>query len=90
MANKRTMHEHLYYCLGKTIAERRKRLQLSQQDLAQASGVNRAFLSNVEQGKRNPSIGAVASIAKGLRMKISRLLTKCDECIKDREDGLKK
>ncbi len=88
MDNKRAMHEHLYYCLGKTIAERRKRLQLSQQELAQASGVNRDFLSNVEQCKRYPSIGAVASIAKALRMTISRLLTKCDECMKDHEGGV--
>lgn len=87
MANKRTMHEHLYICLGKTIAERRKQLKLSQQELAESSGVNRAFLSNVEQGKRNPSIGAIASIAQGLRMRISRLLVKCDECIKERSAG---
>ncbi|MDZ4834651.1 MAG: helix-turn-helix transcriptional regulator [Candidatus Melainabacteria bacterium] len=86
MANKRTVHETLYVCLGKTIARRRKQLKLSQQDLAELSGVNRAFLSNVEQGKRNPSIGAVASIAQGLSMRISRLLVKCDECIKDSEE----
>ncbi len=86
MANKRTVHEHLYVCLGKTIARRRKQLKLSQQELAELSGVNRAFLSNVEQGKRNPSIGAVASIAQGLSMRISRLLVKCDECIREHGD----
>lgn len=87
MANKRPVHEHLYVCLGKTIALRRKQLKMSQNELAEASGVNRAFLSNVEQGKRNPSIGAVASIAQGLNMRLSRLLVKCDECIKELEQA---
>jgi transcriptional regulator with XRE-family HTH domain len=86
MANKRSVHGHFYKCLGKAISERRKRLQLSQQELAEGSGVNRAFLSNVEQGKRNPSIGAVASIAQGLRMRVSRLLVKCEECVKEEKE----
>ena len=81
MANKRPNHNHLYRCLGEVINARRKRLKLTQDDLAAESGVNRAFISNIEQGRRNPSIGAVASIAKGLRTRVSKMLAKCEECM---------
>lgn len=80
MANKREAHNHLYKCLGKVISTRRKRLKLTQDELAAESGVNRAFISNIEQGRRNPSIGAVASIAKGLRTRVSKMMAKCEEC----------
>jgi len=85
MANKRPNHNHLYRCLGEVINQRRKRLKLTQDDLAAESGVNRAFISNIEQGRRNPSIGAVASIAKGLKTKVSKMLAKCEECMLDQE-----
>ncbi len=85
MANKRTNHNHLYRCLGEVINARRKRLKLTQDELAAESGVNRAFISNIEQGRRNPSIGAVASIAKGLRTRVSKMLAKCEECMLEQE-----
>lgn len=85
MANKRPNHNHLYRCLGEVINQRRKRLKLTQDDLAAESGVNRAFISNIEQGRRNPSIGAVASIAKGLKTRVSKMLAKCEECMVDQE-----
>ncbi len=85
MANKRPNHSHLYRCLGAVINERRKRLKMTQDELASESGVNRAFISNIEKGQRNPSIGAVASIAKGLRTRVSKMLSKCEECMLDEE-----
>ncbi len=85
MANKRPTHNHLYRCLGEVINARRKRLKLTQDELAAESGVNRAFISNIEQGRRNPSIGAVASIAKGLRTRVSKMMAKCEECMLDDE-----
>ncbi len=89
MANKREAHNHLYKCLGQVISMRRKRLKLTQDELAAESGVNRAFISNIEQGKRNPSIGAVASIAKGLRTRVSKMMAKCEECqLVQKEDPL--
>jgi transcriptional regulator with XRE-family HTH domain len=75
-------HTHLYTCLGEVISLRRKRLHMSQGDLAEESGVNRAFISNIEQGKRKPSFGAVASLSHGLRIRYSRLIAKCEECMK--------
>jgi ribosome-binding protein aMBF1 (putative translation factor) len=75
-------HTHLYKCLGEVVSLKRKRLHLSQQELAEESGVDRVFISNIEQGKRKPSFGAVSSLAHGLKLRYSRLVEKCEECMK--------
>lgn len=80
MPNKKHYHQELYRCLGEVIALRRKRLGLSQEELSEASGVDRSFLSSVERGKRNPSFGTVASIAAGLKMRYTRLVSNCEQC----------
>jgi transcriptional regulator with XRE-family HTH domain len=80
-------HQHLYRCLGKAINVRRKRLGLTQQDLANESGVDRAFISNLEQGKRNPSFGIVVNIAKGLNLRYSRLVANCEQCVSEEKAG---
>jgi len=85
MANKRPLHQHLYTCLGKIITLRRRRLGMSQESLAADSGVDRAFISDLERGKRNPSFGVVASIAGGLRMRYSRLIHRCETCALEKE-----
>lgn len=90
MASKRENHQHLYTCLGEVISARRKQLQMSQEELAEESGVDRAFISNVERGKRNPSVGSVASIAGGIQMRFSRLVTKCEECVEGKRSKRKR
>jgi transcriptional regulator with XRE-family HTH domain len=76
-------HKHLLECLGQCIRGRRQYLNMSQEDLAAESGVDRAFISRVEQGQRNPSMGAIASIAQALRLKFSRLMAKSEECMNE-------
>jgi transcriptional regulator with XRE-family HTH domain len=80
MPNKEPNHTHLYKCLGAVISSRRKKLGLSQEQLAEDADVDRAFISTIERGKRNPSFGTVAKIAGGLRMRYSRLVTNCELC----------
>lgn len=87
MSTTRPDHQHLFSCLGEVVNARRKKLKLSQEKLAENCGVDRAFISNVESGKRNPSFGTVASIAEGLRMRYSRLVAKCEKCLQDRTCG---
>jgi len=80
MNNNRAFHQHLYDCLGKIVQERRKRLHMSQEELAAEAHIDRAFISKIEGGKRQPSFGIVASIARGLRMSFARLVQKCEKC----------
>jgi DNA-binding XRE family transcriptional regulator len=75
-------HQHLYKCLGKVVSLQRKRLHMSQQELSEESGVDRVFISNIEQGKRKPSFGAVSNVAHGLKISYSRLVGKCEECMR--------
>jgi transcriptional regulator with XRE-family HTH domain len=74
MNGKNGKEKTLYESLGKVISLRRKRLGMSQEDLAAAANVDRAFISNIERGKRNPSFGSIARIASGLRMRYARLV----------------
>jgi transcriptional regulator with XRE-family HTH domain len=64
--------------LGRSVAEnlrqRRKARGLSLDDLARASGVSRAALSQIETCKSNPTIGVLWKIAVGLGMPISELI----------------
>ncbi len=81
MNTRRPFYETLLQCLGEAISTRRKQLQMSQEELAAKTGVDRAFISNVERGKRNPSFGVVATIARGLKIRISRLTGMCEKCV---------
>jgi transcriptional regulator with XRE-family HTH domain len=76
---KKRLHQDLYSCLGEVIYIRRKRLGLSQEELAHLSSVDRAFISDIERGKRRPSFGVVASIAEGLSLKLSQLISRCEK-----------
>jgi transcriptional regulator with XRE-family HTH domain len=81
----RPVQQRLYACLGQIVAYRRKRLGMSQEELADKANVDRAFISKVETAQRKPSFGLVANIAHGLRMRYARLVHNCEECA--REDG---
>jgi XRE family transcriptional regulator, regulator of sulfur utilization len=64
--------------LGRRVAEnlrqRRKGRALSLDDLARASGVSRAALSQIETCKSNPTVGVLWKIAVGLGVPISELI----------------
>ena len=77
----------LYLCLGEVIRERRKALDLSQSQFAAGTGIDRAFLSNLERGQRKPSFGMVARIAGGLKLKLSSLVMQCEKCLDDSRKG---
>jgi methanogenic corrinoid protein MtbC1/DNA-binding XRE family transcriptional regulator len=61
--------------LGHSIHEYRKLRGFSQQELATSSDLDRAYISAVEHGKQNISIGAIAKLAKALNLSIEELLT---------------
>lgn len=64
--------------LGRRVAEnlreRRRLLGLSLDDLAQASGVSRAALSQIETCKTNPSLGVLWKVAVGLQIPFAELI----------------
>jgi transcriptional regulator with XRE-family HTH domain len=72
-------HQNLYKCLGEVVRARRKELGLSQGELAMTSGVDRAFISNIEMGLRKPSFGTVSNISSGLKLRMSSLIGRLEK-----------
>ena len=63
-----------YSLLGKRIAEWRKRLRITQEELAYMVSISIPFLSEIENGKKKPSFNTVVSIADALGITIDELL----------------
>ncbi len=59
---------------GRNVRRRREEQGLSQEKLAAKAGVDRAFLSGIESGTRNPGVLTVAKLAKALGVSISALM----------------
>ena len=59
--------------VGANIQERRNKAGLTQRDLADLAGVDRAFLNQVEQGMRNPTVVVLAKLARALDITVSTL-----------------
>ena len=59
--------------LGKRIHYLRKQRGLSQEDLALECEINRNYLSDLERGRRNPSLLILDKIANGLNVTLEEL-----------------
>ncbi len=65
--------------LGQAAAQRREELGLTQEQLANDSGLHQRWISNVETGKRNPSYGSLRRLAAGLELTASELLQRAEQ-----------
>jgi transcriptional regulator with XRE-family HTH domain len=59
--------------LGQVIRERRRRLGLTQQEVAEKVGTSVIYIGLLETGKRRPSAGVVARLAEALALDRSEL-----------------
>lgn len=59
--------------LGDAIRATRLRQKLSQEALADAAGINRTHMGEVERGKRNVSFLALVRIAKAMDVDVSEM-----------------
>ncbi len=66
--------ESVLLSIGEKIHTVRKNLDLSQSELSKKSGLARTFISAVEQGKQNVSLGSLKSISDSLGVPLSALL----------------
>ncbi len=65
---------NIYVQLGKRIAYLRKKKNLSQLDLALISDINKNYISDLERGRRNPSLMILSRISNALNIDMSTLL----------------
>ncbi len=61
--------------LGRAVRQLREQRQLTQDQLAEATGLQATYLSDIERGVRNPSWSVVVSIADGLGTTPAELVT---------------
>ncbi len=60
---------------GKKVREIRKSNGVSQESLAELAGLDRTYISDIENGKRNVSIETIFKIAGGLETTVVEFFT---------------
>lgn len=60
---------------GERIKQLRRTRDMSQEDLADAVGIDRSYMGFVERGERNPTLSKIAQIAKALKTSIADLFS---------------
>lgn len=65
-----TMEENILETIGKKIVERRKELNMTQEDLAYSADIDRTYVGYVENGRQNVSIAILCKFAKALKLEV--------------------
>jgi transcriptional regulator with XRE-family HTH domain len=60
--------------LGKNLKRIRTEKNISQSDIASSLGASRGFVSNIENGKTNPTLTTITKIAKAVGVSADELL----------------
>lgn len=60
---------------GEVIREIRREKQISQEKLAEASNLDRSYISLLECGHKQPSLITIFQLAKGFNLSASRILS---------------
>lgn len=68
---------------GARIAELRKQLNLSQEELAERCGFHRTYIGSIERGEKSPTLNTIEKFAKGLSVTIPDLLSISENVNKD-------
>lgn len=66
---------------GRLVRETRMKLGLSQEELAERSGLHRNAIGFLERGERSPSLESVFAISRGLGISASKLIAKLDQAL---------
>ena len=59
---------------GENLREIRSGLQLSQEEVAKASGISVTYYAGIERGEENPTFAVIENICKALKIKSSQIL----------------
>jgi transcriptional regulator with XRE-family HTH domain len=65
--------------VGRVIRKYRESIGLSQEELAERSGLHRTYISLVERGRRNITVDALTQIAEALEVYPSKLMSEAEK-----------
>ncbi|MCL5052113.1 MAG: helix-turn-helix domain-containing protein [Gammaproteobacteria bacterium] len=60
---------------GEAVRKARTAVGLTQEELADRSGLDRSYIGGVERGERNPTLTVIEKIAKGLGVTLAELFS---------------
>ncbi|MGH7196385.1 MAG: helix-turn-helix domain-containing protein [Candidatus Saccharimonadales bacterium] len=63
----------IYAEIVKRLVKERKRQNITQEELARISSVDRTHMGSIEQGRRKPTLATIYKIAKVLKMPLEHL-----------------
>ncbi len=66
--------DHISTKLGQNMKRIRTKKKMSQGDIARALGVDRGYISNIENGKKNPTLATIQKLADALGVSADELL----------------
>ncbi len=72
------MPEDVRAKIGFAVRRRREALGLTQEDLADRSGLHRTYIGSIERGERNPAVENVSKVAVALGMTVAELMALAD------------
>ncbi len=64
-----------YRLIGTRIADWRKRLSITQDDLSFLTGISVPYISEIENGKKRPSLDIIVSISDAIGVTVDELLS---------------
>ncbi len=70
------MKRQILIDFGNKVRERRKKLGLSQEALADIAGVHRTYIGMIERAEKNITLENIGKLAKALKVEISEILKK--------------
>lgn len=68
------MRNDLYPRFGRNLRKARLNAGLSQMQVAKSIHADKSYISNLEQGKKNPTLFTLSKLAKSIGISISKLL----------------
>jgi len=60
--------------LGNNLKQIRTQKGISQGEIGRLLGVDKGFISNIENGKTNPTLATIAKLAKAIGVSVNELL----------------
>ena len=59
---------------GQNLKAIRKRMKLTQTEMAEQIGISQSYLADIEHNRKNISLAVVLRIAKGLNISVNKLI----------------